>query len=189
MDPNKKIWIAFTSIVLALVVIACSCNSIIPTPTLPTATLPPPPTPLPPTALPSPTVAPQAMAGLAGSWLDPDTTGTVTTIMGLEGGFVVDTVMNPNRGGNELTSTNWSNGVLTWTYCVPGGSCVTTETVSISGDSLYTRWSNNQGYFGFTTQQHIPYAVGPSTKRSPFITGIPRTHKFGYVFSVANTGK
>jgi hypothetical protein len=84
------------------------------------------------------------MAGLAGSWLDPDT-GTVTTIIALEGGYTVDSVINPNRGGNELASTDWSNGILTWIYCVPGGACITTEAVPGSGDSLATNWSNDQG--------------------------------------------
>jgi len=165
MNPNKKVWIAFTAFVLALVLIACSCNSIIPTAILPTATLPPPPTPVPftpvpPTAMPSPTVAPLPMAGLAGSWLDPDTTGTVTTIIALDGGYAADTVTNPNRGGNELTETNWANGVLTWTYCVSGGACVTTQTVSISGDSLDTTWSNDQGLSGSTTLQRVTSTTG-----------------------------
>lgn len=114
------------------------------------------------------------MAGLAGSWLDPDT-GTVTTIVAQGDGYAVESVINPNRGGNELTSTQWGDGILSWTYCVPGGACVTAETISVSGDSLYTNWSNDQGYSGSTTMQRVTSApVGPATsgqEPSPSMAG------------------
>ena len=68
--------------------------------------------------------------------------------------MVVD-VSNPNRGGNELTDQNWDGSVLTWTYCVSGGACVTTQTISLSGDSLYVSWSNDQGSSGNTTMERV----------------------------------
>jgi len=43
---------------------------------------------------------------MAGKWLDPDTSGTITTIEAQGGGFAVVSVINPDRGGNELTQTN-----------------------------------------------------------------------------------
>jgi hypothetical protein len=95
------------------------------------------------------------MPGLVGKWLDPDT-GTISTIAWQNNQYVVTSVSNPNRGGNEVTSSDWSNGVLTWTYCVPGGACVTTQTVSVSGDNLETTWTNDQGYSGATTFQRQP---------------------------------
>ena len=96
------------------------------------------------------------MQGLAGKWLDPDTSGTVTTIIAQGGGYAVNSVINPDRGGNELTKTNWSNGVLTWTYCIPNGNCITSVTVSLNGDSLYTTWTDDRGYSGQTTLQRLP---------------------------------
>jgi len=88
--------------------------------------------------------------------LDPDTTGTYHVIVWQNNEYVVTQTTNPDRGGNEVVSSDWSNGVLTWTYCVPDGACVTTQTVSVSGDNLYTTWSNDQGYSGSTTMTRMP---------------------------------
>jgi hypothetical protein len=98
----------------------------------------------------------EPMPGLAGKWLDPDTTGTYSVIAWQNGEYVVIETANPNRGGNEVTSSDWSNGVLTWTYCVQNGACVTTKTISVSGDNLYTTWFNDQGYDGSTTMVRQP---------------------------------
>jgi hypothetical protein len=87
---------------------------------------------------------------MAGKWLDPDTSGTITTIVAQNGGFAVTSVSNPTRGGNELTETSWSNGVLTWTYCIPNGNCITSVTVSLNGDKLDTTWTDDRGYSGTT---------------------------------------
>ena len=104
----------------------------------------------------SPATQPPAQGSMAGRWNDPDTTGTVTTIIALDGGYAVDSVINPDRGGNELTKTDWSNGVLTWTYCIPGGNCLTSTTVSLEGDSLFTTWTDDRGYSGTTTFERLP---------------------------------
>jgi hypothetical protein len=100
---------------------------------------------------------PPVVNSMAGRWNDPDTTGTVTTIIAVDGGgYAVQSVINPDRGANELTNTSWSNGVLTWTYCIQGGNCITSVTTSVDSTSLYTNWSDDRGYTGQTTFQRLP---------------------------------
>ena len=87
---------------------------------------------------------------MAGKWLDPDTSGTITTIVADGSGYKVSSVINPNRGGNELTNSSWSNGVLTWTYCVPNGNCITSVTTSVTSTKLNTNWTDDGGQSGTT---------------------------------------
>jgi hypothetical protein len=96
------------------------------------------------------------MPGLAGRWNDPDTSGTVTTIIWDKSQYMVQSVINPSRGGNEVTKSSWSNDVLTWTYCVPNGNCITTATVSVNGNSLDTTWTDDQSNSGQTTFERAP---------------------------------
>ena len=77
---------------------------------------------------------------MVGKWLDPDTSGTITTIEKQGSGYVVISVMNPDRGINELTDTSWSNGVLTWTYCPPDMYCISSKSVSVTADTLTAQW-------------------------------------------------
>jgi hypothetical protein len=140
MATPRKFWFVLIGAVLAMAVIACSCGSLLPTPT----------------SAPPSGSSQEAIPGLAGKWLDPDTTGTYHVIVWQNGKYVVTQTMNPSRGGNEVTSSDWSNGVLTWTYCVPNGACVTTVTVAVHGDNLDTTWSNDQGYSGTTTMTRMP---------------------------------
>ncbi len=77
---------------------------------------------------------------MAGKWLDPDTSGTITTIQAQGDGFAVVSVMNPERGTNELTETSWDNGVLTWTYCPPDMYCIVSKTKSVTSDTLTADW-------------------------------------------------
>ena len=77
---------------------------------------------------------------MAGKWLDPDTSGTITTIEKQGSGYVVVSVMNPDRGINELTDTSWANGVLTWTYCPQDMHCIGSKTVSVTADTLTAEW-------------------------------------------------
>jgi hypothetical protein len=99
---------------------------------------------------------------LSGRWNDPDTitasttTPTVTTIVWDNGQYVVKSVINPSRGVNEVTNSSWSNGVLTWTYCITDGNCISTATVSISGDKLNTTWTDDRGSSGTTTFERAP---------------------------------
>jgi hypothetical protein len=143
MDARRKFWLVLVGAVAGLVIIACSCSSLLPKTT---------PSPQPG----QPSNSQEAIPGLAGRWNDPDTTGTVTTIVWQNGQYVVQSVINPSRGGNEVTESSWANGVLTWTYCVPNGNCITSKTVSVSGDSLDTTWEDDRGYSGTTTFERVP---------------------------------
>ncbi len=91
-------------------------------------------------------------ATMAGRWLDPDTTGTITTIEAQGDGFAVVSVMNPDRGVNELTESNWANGVLTWTYCPEGMYCIVSKTKSVTDKYLTADWSWADGGNGGTTK-------------------------------------
>jgi hypothetical protein len=91
-------------------------------------------------------------ASMAGRWLDPDTTGTITTIEAQGDGFAVVSVMNPARGVNELTETSWSNGVLTWTYCPQDMHCIVSKTTAVSDKILTADWSWADGGSGGTTK-------------------------------------
>jgi hypothetical protein len=153
MNTPRKFWLVLIGAVLAMGIIACSCGSILPTLTAsPQPLLRPSPTASPQSLLqPSPTLPPTTVPGMAGRWTDPDTTGTVTTIIAVGDGYAVESVINSERGGNELVATNWANGVLTWTYCIPEGNCITTVTVSLDGNSLHTTWTDDNGNSGETT--------------------------------------
>jgi len=157
MKNQPKVWLIVAAAALALSGLACGINTVKPTPTQV------PPIQILPATPPPATIAPvNDMSGLVGSWLDPDTTGAVTTIVAQGGGYAVESVINPERGGNELTASNWSGGVLTWTYCVPDRACVTSETISLDGDNLNTRWTNDQGGSGNTTlTRTIPLSGNP----------------------------
>jgi hypothetical protein len=161
MHPRSRFWLVLLGAFLGLVAIACSCSAL---PGLPSLLSQP----TNPSVPAVPTLAPQATAavpannssepipGLAGKWQDPDTT-TVHTIAWQGGKYVVVSANNPDNGSYQVTSQDWSGGVLTWTYYVPSsGYSVSFETVSVSGDSLYTNWSNDQGASGIETLQRVP---------------------------------
>jgi hypothetical protein len=95
---------------------------------------------------------PKTPASMTGRWLDPDTTGTITTIEAQGDGFVVVSVMNPERGVNELTDTSWDNGVLSWTYCPDGMHCIVSKTTSVTDKILTAEWSWADGGNGGTTK-------------------------------------
>ncbi len=126
---------------MALAVTACSGGSILPTSKASPV----------PVIQPSPTLQPSVVPGMAGRWIDTSTMGTITTIVTQEGGFAVQSVINPARDGNELTATSWSNGVLTWTYCIPNANCITNVTVSLDGNNLNTSWTDDSGNSGQAT--------------------------------------
>ena len=99
------------------------------------------------TVVPSP-IPGEAMPGLAGQWIDPDSSGggTVSTIVWENGGYVVTEVVNPSRGGNELKSFSWKNGVLTWEYCPSDmQDCIIQYTISVSGNTLTVDWTWSSG--------------------------------------------
>ena len=98
----------------------------------------------------------ETIPGLAGRWNDPHTSGTVTTIIWANGQYTVQSVINPSRGGNEVTKSSWSNNGLIWTYCVPDGYCFTTMTASVNGDNLDTFWTDDHGNSGQDTLTRLP---------------------------------
>jgi hypothetical protein len=124
----------------------------LPSATLSSATFPPvmlPPSGGPPTVAPlttsstQPSAGQQAIPGLAGKWVDPDSVNgdTVSTIAWQNGAYVVVSVINSTRGVNEVTKSSWSNGVLTWVYCPASYYCISQSTVALNGDALTVNWS------------------------------------------------
>ena len=90
-----------------------------------------------------PAASQEALPGLAGKWIDPDSSGggTTSTIAWQNGTYVVTSVINSSRGGNELKNSSWSNGVLSWEYCpTTMQHCIFQTTVSINGDTLTVNW-------------------------------------------------
>lgn len=140
MNTRKRFWLVLTGAILTMVIISCSCSSLIPTPTV----------------APPSSGGQGPMPGLVGKWLDPDTSGTITTIEAQGSGYAVVSVINPDRGENELTETSWSNGVLTWTYCITGGNCITSVTTGLRGDLLDTTWTSDNGGSGTTIFERQP---------------------------------
>ncbi len=152
MHTPKKFWLVVGASIAAFVLIACSCSglpssiqNILSTPTTAQVTEPPVQVTNPPIDI-QPSGG-EPMPGLAGAWIDPDSSGggTISTIVWENNEYVVTTVINPDRGPNELTSSTWSNGVLTWEYCPEGMHCITQSTVSLNGDALTVNWSWSDG--------------------------------------------
>jgi hypothetical protein len=136
MNPNKKVLITVLTFVLAMLVIACSCSSIIPTAKPPSSSQ-------------------EAMPGLAGTWQDPQTYDTFV-IAWVNNSYVVQSVVY--EGTNySITSQSWSGSSLTWTYYIPESTTTLSyQTTSLSGDSLYTNWWNDGGASGTETLARVP---------------------------------
>lgn len=106
------------------------------------------PTVIPPTPTASATADLEAMPGLAGRWIDPDSSNgdTVSTIVWQNGTYVVTSVINTSRGGNELKTFSWANGVLTWRYCPSNmQDCIIQNTVALNGNTLTVSWAWSSG--------------------------------------------
>jgi hypothetical protein len=102
----------------------------------------------------NPSSSNEAIPGLAGKWQDPET-NDVHTVVWLGDSYEVVSTIAPGGASYPVTAQDWSNGVLTWTYSVPGGSVVTFVTQYVSGDNLYTSWSN-QSSSGTETLFRVP---------------------------------
>ena len=144
MDTRKRFWMVVVGCVASFVIIACSCTNI--SSLLPKAS----PTPVVATQPPinvQPNSGGEPMPGLVGAWIYPDSSGggTVSTIIWDGSEYKVVSVINTNRGPNELTKTDWSNGVLTWEYCPQDMHCITQSTVSVNGDTLTVNWAWSDG--------------------------------------------
>jgi hypothetical protein len=100
-------------------------------------------------------------ATMAGFWEGPDL--QVSTIQNQNSEYVVITVYDSDQGHsqNELVSSSYSNGVLTWRYCPPAKSCITAKTVSFNGDTLDVNWTDDKGGSGQMTLQRVASAPKP----------------------------
>jgi len=133
MHPNKKVFITFISFVLAMLVIACSCSSLIPAGLGKQETMP----------------------GLTGTWQDPETSDTF--VIAWQNNQYVVTSVTWQTTSYDITSQAWSGSSLTWSYYDTTLSItVTYTTTSLSGDSLYTDWSYNDGTSGTETLSRVP---------------------------------
>ena len=133
MSPNKKVLITFLSFVLAMLVIACSCSSIIPTLT---------------------TGDGEAMPGLAGTWQDPETSDTF--VIAWQNSEYVVTSVTWEETSYSITSQSWSGSTLTWSYYDTDLSLtVTYSTTSLSGDNLNVNWSYSDGASGTETLTRV----------------------------------
>ncbi|MGD0879490.1 MAG: hypothetical protein ABSA01_15270 [Anaerolineales bacterium] len=158
MNSTKKFWIVLTGTVLAMVIIACSCNSL--TPALnPTAT----PTVIPQTATaivpPTQTPVSNPLPDLAGFWQD---WSRVFTIEWQGNQYVVTAITAAGTSKRTLTSQSWDGKSLTWTYEYSdenGSSSNTYTTVSVNGDSLTVKYSSTNGTADTHTLKRVPSVV------------------------------
>jgi hypothetical protein len=149
MNPNKKALLTMASFVLVLVIIACSCGSL--SPTSPSGSVP--------TSTQAIGSAPlEAAHGIAGIWEETIFNDIHTIVWQNNGYVVVSTIHKPDGVNYPITSQSWSNGVLTWTYSVPGGGEDTIKTVSLTPDNaiLSVAWSNTGGNAGTFIMQRVP---------------------------------
>ena len=141
MDPNKKVLLAFVSFILVVVSIACSCGSLSSvTPSGSVAT----------SAPVNGNATSNANPSMAGKWEDKVFNNIHTIVWQNNSYLVVSTIHQSDSASYQITSQDWSNGVLTWIYSVPGGSKETISTVSLTPDSniLSIAWSNTEGNAG-----------------------------------------
>ena len=135
MNPNKKVLITFFSFVLAMLVIACSCSSLIPTTSPQTSNQ-------------------EAMPGLAGTWKDPQTSDTF--VVAWQNGQYVVTSVTWEATSYSITSQSWNGNSLTWSYYDTDLSkTVTYSTTSLNGDNLNVNWSYDTGDSGTETLTRV----------------------------------
>jgi hypothetical protein len=161
MRPVKKALFTFVAGILVFAVIACSCSSLIPS--------------LGGSGTSTPAVGgggstTEAIPGLAGSWEDPETFD-VHTIVWENNTYVVTSTTAPDGTDYPVVSQSFSNNVLTWTYAVPDRATVTFVVESVSGDNLYTTWSNDQGNSGTETLSRASSTGGSTSSTQPVIGG------------------
>ena len=137
MNPNRKVLLTVLSFFVAMLVIACSCSSLIPSGT----------------AVPSGNQ--EAVPGMAGKWQDPESKDTFV-IAWQDNKYVVTSVTWESTS-YSITSQSWDGSSLTWSYYDTDLSLTTTySTISLSGDSLYTNWSYDNGTGGTETLGRVP---------------------------------
>jgi len=137
LNPNKKVLFTVLSFVLAMLVIACSCSSLIPTGSTPQSS------------------NQETMPGLTGTWKDPETSDTF--VVAWQNGQYVVTSATWEATNYSITSQSWTGSSLTWSYDDSDLSLtVTYTTTSLSGDSLYVDWSYSDGTSGTETLGRVP---------------------------------
>jgi hypothetical protein len=138
MPTQKNPWFILVVVILTMVLIACSCGTIIPSLSAPT------------------TPATPSMPGLEGFW---QFSNKVYSIARQNDQYVVTSVTDTEEGALEITSQSWNGSRLTWTYFRPSnGWSITYTTTAISGDGLYVDYSNETGVLGSRTLRRIPSA-------------------------------
>ncbi|MFH1523989.1 MAG: hypothetical protein ABIF04_03415 [Chloroflexota bacterium] len=65
--------------------------------------------------------------------------------------IMVCTYINPDRGVNELSWSTYENGVLSREYFPIGMHYITSESVSVTSDTLTATWNWSDGGNGGTT--------------------------------------
>jgi hypothetical protein len=137
MNPNKKVLFTVLAFVLAMLVIACSCSSLIPT------------------TSPSTGGSQETMPGLTGTWQDPETNDTFV-VAWQNNQYVVTSVAWQDKS-YAITSQAWSGSSLTWSYYDTDLSItVTYSTTSLNGDNLNVDWSYSDGTGGTETLTRVP---------------------------------
>lgn len=138
MQSKNKFLIISLSLMLAVVMLACSVSSLIPS-----------------SSSGSSSNSPEKIPGLAGTWRDPETTDTFV-IAWENNQYVVKSVTWEGHS-YSITSQGWDGSSLTWTYYdtdLP--MTVTYATTSLSGDNLYVNWSYDDGSYGDETLGRVP---------------------------------
>lgn len=134
MNPNKKVLITVLSFVLAMVVIACSCSSLIP----------------------AGIISPSNNEAMVGKWQDTETT-FIYTISSSGGSYQVTSVLDNNGASVPVASQSWDGSKLTWSVTDPANSYTLTYiTQSVSGDSLNVKWQDSDGKSGTDTLKRVP---------------------------------
>ena len=132
MSPSKKVLITVLIFVFAMAVIACSCSSIIPL------------------VLTTPASGTEAVPGLAGTWLDPDTSDQI--VIAWQSNTYSVTSVTWQGDSYSISSQAWDGKSLTWTYYDTDlGLTVTYSTSSLSGNNLNAVWSYSDGTSGPVT--------------------------------------
>jgi len=176
MTTTNKFWIVLLGTFLAMVIIACSCNSLTPS-VIPTPTLPVNPQPTTPIVSPTQTLVSNPLPELAGFWQDGS---RVFTIEWQSDQYVVTAITASGTSKRTLTSQSWNDNSLTWTYDYSdenGSSSITYTTVSVDGNSLTVKYSSTGG----TSDTHILRRVSSAV---PSYDSLP----YHEDFSNPNTG-
>ena len=171
MNTTKKFWIVLLGTVLAMVIIACSCNSLTPSVT-PTVTMPVNTLPNTPIVPPTQTPVSNPLPELAGFWQD---WSRVFTIEWQGNQYVVTAITSSGTSKRTLTSQSWDGMSLTWTYKYSdenGSSSSTYTTVSVEGDRLTVKYSSTGGTSDTHILKRVPSAV-------PVYDSLPYHEDFG----------